>query len=164
MIHIRSSSTYNNKLSGDYKDYLIRKISSLMADEFIACYQYRISALLSSRNYNENIINQFTEHSNDELKHFDMLCDLASKLKIEDKIMVSFESLVNRTNCKIDKIPFDTIENNQIQIDGESCAIKSYSELLKVAKENNDVVTCEVIKSIINDEVEHETDLEEFNS
>ena len=160
--NIKASETYNSQMNNEYKEILPSMISSLMADEFISCFQYRMSAMASKQNYKEAVINQFIEHSNDELKHFDMLVDLATKLGIEDKVNTEFGKLVELTNCQIDKIPTETTSNINIQKSGESCAIKGYRKLLTLAKQNKDSITCDVIRSIIADEVEHETDLEKF--
>lgn len=135
---------------------LIQQLNKALADEWLAYYQYWIGAKIAIGPLRGVVSAELTEHANDELKHADMLAERIVQLGgIPITNPMNFGALANcaylePTNPKINVIL-------QQGIEGERCAIGVYNKLMNLTKDK-DLITYNMLLSILEDEVEHETD------
>ncbi len=137
---------------------LIDLLNKALADEWLAYYQYWVGAKLVRGLKREAIVSELEEHANEELKHANMLVDRI--LTLGGKPILKPEDWYKLTNCG-----YDAPENNDSKaileqnIKGERCAIAVYNNLLNLTKDK-DSITYQMVLSILEDEVEHEDDLQ----
>ena len=137
---------------------LVELMNKALADEWLAYYQYWIGSKVVSGPMRGGISAELSEHAGDELKHAGMLVDRI--IQLGGTPLLSPQDWYKMTNCGYE-IPQDfwmvkVLEQN---IKGEQCAIGSYSSLLNMVKDK-DVITYNMVLSILEDEVEHESDLQ----
>jgi bacterioferritin len=137
---------------------VIELLNKAYADEWLAYYQYWIGAQVIKGPMKNSIITELVEHANDELRHADMvskrIIQLGGTPILEPKDWYTF------TNCGF-SAPTDPYVKSILKqnIEGEQCAIDVYDKLLKYTKDG-DPLTYNMSLEILNDEVEHEEDLQ----
>ncbi len=129
-----------------------------MADEWLAYYQYWIGARVAVGQMRNAVVEELEEHAQEELEHAEMLVERI--LQLGGTPLLDPADWYKETNCKYE-IPSDPkvkvlLEQN---IRGEQCAIEVYNKLLKMTKDV-DPITYNMVLEILEDEVEHEEDLE----
>jgi bacterioferritin len=137
---------------------LIELLNKAYADEWLAYYQYWVSAQIVKGRMKNAVVSELTEHAGDELKHAEMLSDRI--IQLGGTPITNITELNDRANCKYaEPTNPDSVEILKQVIDGERCAIDIYNKLLdRVA--HKDPITYHVILEILEDEVEHEDDFE----
>jgi bacterioferritin len=97
-------------------------------------------------------------HATEELGHANLLADRI--MQLGGTPVISPEKWLELTNCGYDAPddPYVEAVLNQ-NLNGERCAIKTYNNLLTML-EGKDVVTYNMVLSILTDELEHEEDIE----
>lgn len=139
-------------------DEIIQLLNKAYCDEWLAYHQYWIGAKVVKGPMKESLIAELLEHAADELRHADMLVERI--LQLGGDPIIRPEDWYKHTNCGYDapEDPFikKIIEQN---IQGEQCAITVYNSLLEKTKDI-DIVTYNIALSILQDEVEHEEDLQ----
>jgi bacterioferritin len=137
---------------------VIELLNKAFADEWLAYYQYWVGAQVAVGPMKGAIVAELLEHADDELRHAKMLSDRIIQLGgtpiLEPKEWYTF------TNCGYAK-PSDPSVKELLEqnIKGEQCAIDVYNKLLEVTKEK-DILTYDMSVKILEDEVEHEEDLQ----
>lgn len=139
-------------------DHLIDLLNKAFSDEWLAYYQYWIGAKVVKGPMKEAVIAELIQHSADELRHADML---ASRIiQLGGMPITKPGEWYTHSNCGYDAPdnPFvkDVLAQN---IKGEQCAIMTYKGLMNVTM-GKDPVTYNIILQILQDEVEHEEDLQ----
>lgn len=137
---------------------LIGLLDRAFADEWLAYYQYWVGAKVVRGPMKEAVIAELTQHAADELRHADMLANRV--IQLGGTPILKPEEWYKMTNCGYEA-PEDpgviaVLEQN---IKGERCAIEAYNRLLKTTKEK-DPVSYNIALQILQDEVEHEEDLQ----
>lgn len=137
---------------------LIELLNKAFADEWLAYYQYWLGAKIVKGPMKEVVIAELTEHAADELRHADMLT--VRIIQLGGTPITKPENWYKMTNCGYDA-PEDSsvrviLEQN---IKGEQCAIDAYNRLLEVTRDK-DPVTYDIALQILQDEIEHEEDLQ----
>lgn len=137
---------------------LINELNKALSDEWLAYYQYWIGSKVVKGLLRGPVVNELTEHANDELRHANMLADRI--LVLGGTPVLNPEDWFKLTNCGYDapENP-ETIEVLKQNIKGEQCAIATYNKLLEFVKDK-DIVTQRMIEEILSDEIEHEDDLQ----
>ena len=150
--------TKGRSIVGMDLDELIGLLNRAYADEWLAYYQYWLGAKLAKGPMKENLIVELLEHANDELRHADMVAERIIQLG-GDPVLTP-KAWYDHTNCGYDA-PEDPYVRTLLEqnIKGEQCAITVYDALMKTTKDA-DPVTYELALQILNDEVEHEEDLQ----
>ena len=144
-------------VGGDVKK-IIQLLNKAFADEWLAYYQYWIGVQVIKGPMKDAAIVELNEHAQDELRHAQMLSDRIIQLGglpiLEPKEWYTHSGCgyAAPTDAFIKKI----LEQN---IRGEQCAIDAYSDLMKVTRDA-DPITYNMALQIMNDEVEHEDDLQ----
>ena len=139
-------------------DKLLDLLNRAFSDEWLAYYQYWLGAKVAKGPMKEGVIAELTQHAADELRHADMLSNRI--LQLGGTPVTTPEQWYKLTNCG-----YDAPENPEVMallkqnIKGEQCAIGVYQSLMEITKEA-DPVTYNMALEILQDEVEHEEDLE----
>ncbi|MCB9492915.1 MAG: ferritin [Epsilonproteobacteria bacterium] len=136
---------------------LIAKLNQAFADEWIAYYQYWMSAKLVRGPLRTEVVEELEEHAKEEYKHAEMLADRI--VQLDGIPLISHEQWSKYAGCSYDATKDSYVRSVLIEnIKGEQCAIKTYNELLNMV-EGKDHVTTDILLDILKDEVEHEEDL-----
>jgi bacterioferritin len=137
---------------------LLKLLSKAFSDEWLAYYQYWIGSKIVRGPNKEAVIAELTLHATEELAHATLLTTRI--IQLGGIPVTSPQQWFKLTNCGYDAPddPFivKVLEQN---IKGEQCAIKTYTSLLKKTKDK-DPVTYNIILTILQQEVEHEEDLQ----
>lgn len=137
---------------------IIKKLNKALADEWLAYYQYWIGAKVAKGPMRGAVVAELEEHAGDELKHAGMLVERI--LQLGGTPVLTPEDWYKVTNCGYDA-PSDPNVKKLLEqnIKGERCAIDVYQKLLKMLKDK-DLITYQMVLEILEEEVEHEEDLE----
>lgn len=137
---------------------LILLLNKAYADEWLAYYQYWIGAKVAVGMMRGAAVAELLEHADDELRHAGMLVERI--IQLGGTPLLSPEEWDKMTNCGYEK-PKDpsVVALLKQNIKGEQCAIKVYNKIVKMT-EGKDPITYRMVLEILEDEVEHEEDLE----
>ncbi|MCA1810072.1 MAG: ferritin, partial [Lentisphaerae bacterium] len=150
--------TKGREIVGMDVDELLDLLNRAFCDEWLAYYQYWLGAKIVKGPMKDAVIAELEQHAAEELSH---------ALLLSGRIIQLGGTPINNpkdwykfTNCGYDAPddPFVKIILEQ-NIKGEQCAITTYQQLLKKTQ-TSDPVTYNVILQIIEQEVEHEEDLQ----
>ena len=135
---------------------LIQQLNKAFADEWLAYYQCWIAAKLVVGQLRNAAAAELNEHANDELKHAGMLAERI--IQLGGVPLTNPKDFGKFANCAYAE-PLDSKIKTIIQqgIEGERCAIEVYNQLLNLTKDK-DIITYNILLSILEDEVEHESD------
>ncbi|MBN1688054.1 MAG: ferritin-like domain-containing protein [Candidatus Omnitrophica bacterium] len=128
------------------------------ADEWLAYYQYWLGAKVAKGPMKEAVIAELTQHAADELRHADMVTSRI--IQLGGTPVSKPEDWPKFSNCGYDA-PEDPHVKTLIEqnIKGEQCAISVYKNIMDVTA-TKDPVTYNIALQILQDEVEHEEDLQ----
>lgn len=137
---------------------LVELLNKAFSDEWLAHYQYWIGAKVVKGPMKEAVIAELTQHAADELRHADMLA--LRIIQLGGTPVNKPEDWYKHSNCGYDAPdnPFVKAVLDQ-NIKGEQCAIMTYKNLVTLTM-GKDPVTYNIILQILQDEVEHEEDLQ----
>jgi bacterioferritin len=137
---------------------LVDLLNRAFADEWLSHYQYWIGAKVTKGPMRGALAAELEEHANDELKHAGMLAERI--IQLGGTPLLRPEAWTGKSTCGYDA-PEDPSVRAVLQqnLKGERCAIGVYQDLLETTK-GNDSVTEHIALEILEDEVEHEEDLE----
>lgn len=139
-------------------DKVIDLLNKAFADEWLAYYQYWIGAKVVKGPMKEAVIAELLQHATDELRHADLVSNRI--IQLGGTPLLSPKEWMEHSNCGYDS-PIDpyVLEILRQNVDGERCAIGVYKKLMDITKDK-DVVTYQLALEILQDEVEHEEDLQ----
>jgi bacterioferritin len=137
---------------------LAKLLNKAYADEWLAYYQYWIGSKVAAGVPREAVVAELTQHSADELRHAGMVADRI--IQLGGVPLLEPKEWLKETNCGYEG-PSDPdvrvlLEQN---IKGEQCAISQYKKIMDYTKDK-DPVTYDMALKILEDEIEHEEDLE----
>jgi bacterioferritin len=137
---------------------LIKVLNKAYADEWLAYYQYWIGAKVVKGPMKEAVIAELVQHAADELRHADMLA--MRIIQLGGTPVNNPADWYKHTNCGYEAPddPFVRAILDQ-NIAGEQCAISTYRKLINLTL-GKDPVTYNIALQILQDEVEHEEDLQ----
>lgn len=139
-------------------DTLIEMLNKALADEWLAYYQYWVGAKVAKGPMRNAAAAELLEHAQEELMHADLIAERI--IKLGGTPILTPKDWYTMTNCGYNapEDPFvkKIIEQN---IEGEQCAIDVYREFLETV-EDKDPITYNMILGILEDEIEHEEDLQ----
>ncbi|MBD3273364.1 ferritin [Candidatus Dependentiae bacterium] len=137
---------------------LITDLNKAYADEWLAYYQYWVGAQVAKGPMKEAVIAELNEHAADELRHAQMLSERI--IQLGGTPILTPKDWYSHTNCGYlepsDPFVKKLLEQN---IEGERCAINVYEKLIEKTKDK-DFVTYNMAIEILEDEIEHEEDME----
>lgn len=137
---------------------LIGLLQKAYSDEWLAYYQYWLGAKVAKGPMKEAVIAELTQHAADELRHADMVT--MRIIQLGGTPVSKPEDWPKFSNCGYDA-PDDPHVKKLLEqnIKGEQCAIGVYKSLVDFT-EGKDPVTYNIALQILQDEVEHEEDLQ----
>ena len=150
--------TKGREIVGVDVNELLVLLNKAYADEWLAYYQYWVGAKVAKGRMRGIIAKELEEHAQEELLHAEML--VARMIQLGGTPLLSPEALLRETNCGYDEPTDPNTKTLLIQnIKGEQCAIETYVKILDFVK-GKDPITEKMILEILEDEVEHEEDLQ----
>lgn len=137
---------------------LLKLLNKAFADEWLAYYQYWVGAKVAQGRMRGIVAKELAEHAGEELEHADKLADRMAQLG--GTPLLKPEDWSKETNCGYDAPTNpDTKALLAQNIKGEQCAIATYKKILDLVKGKDDI-TEKIVLEILEDEVEHEEDLQ----
>lgn len=137
---------------------LVAVLNQAFSDEWLAYYQYWIGAKVVKGPMKEAVIAELIQHSADELRHADMLA--MRIIQLGGTPVTEPKEWYKLTNCGYEAPDNPFVKNVLAQnIQGEQCAITTYKKLLNYTM-GKDPVTYNLVLQILQDEVQHEEDLQ----
>ena len=139
---------------------LLGILNGAFSDEWLAYYQYWIGAKVVKGPMKEAVIAELLQHAGDELRHADMLA--MRIIQLGGTPVTKPEEWYKHSSCGYDA-PDDPFVKKVLEqnIKGEQCAILTYRKLVDLTA-GKDPVTYNIALQILQDEVEHEEDLQEL--
>ena len=153
--------TKGRQIVGMDVEELLGMLNSAFADEWLAYYQYWIGARIVKGPMKDAVAAELTLHATEELSHADMLA--LRIIQLGGTPLVNPELWFKVTHCGYET-PDDAYVKKILaqNIAGEQCAIDVYQKLLKLTRDA-DPVTYNIILTILEQEVEHEEDLQSLD-
>ncbi len=150
--------TKGREIVGMNVDELVKLLNKAFSDEWLAYYQYWLGAKVVKGPMKDAVIAELLQHAADELRHADMLT--LRIIQLGGTPVTKPEDWYKYTNCGYDP-PDDPFVRTILDqnVKGEQCAINTYKSLLEVTA-SKDPVTYNIVVQILQDEVEHEEDLQ----
>lgn len=137
---------------------LLNVLNRAFADEWLAYYQYWLGAKVVRGPMKEAVIAELLQHATDELRHAGMVAGRI--IQLGGTPVTEPKKWYEVTSCGYDAPDDPFVEAILKQnIKGERCAIDFYKRLLE-STQGKDPVTYNIILQILQDEVEHEEDLQ----
>lgn len=137
---------------------VIELLNKAFSDEWLAYYQYWIGAKVVRGPMKEAVMAELIQHAGDELRHAEMVATRI--IQLGGTPVLEPKEWYEKTNCGYD-IPSNAYVKTILEqnIKGERCAIDVYRKLAEITKDK-DFVTYNTVIQILQDEVEHEDDLQ----
>ncbi len=139
-------------------DQLLVYLNKAFADEWLAYYQYWIGAKLAKGPLRGDLVAEMEQHAQDELNHSLLLVNRIVQLGGEPPLAPS--DWQEQTQCGYEgptnPVVYELIDQN---IKAEQCAIEVYNTLVGLTKDT-DPATYQIVLQILQDEIEHEEDLQ----
>lgn len=127
-------------------------------DEWLAYHQYWLGAKLVKGPMKDAVGAELLQHATEELLHADMVA--LRIIQLGSTPPTSPEAWYKLTNCGYEAPDDPFVKTLLVQnIKGEQCAIGTYKHLLDLTRET-DPVTYNIVLQILQQEVEHEEDLQ----
>lgn len=142
-------------------DELLGMLNRALADEWLAYYQYWLGAKIVKGPMKDAVAAELALHATEELSHADMLA--MRIIQLGGTPLINPEEWFKHTHCGYEA-PSDPFVKQILaqNIKGEQCAIEVYQKLLQMVKDP-DPVTYNIILTILEQEVEHEEDLQSLD-
>ncbi len=150
--------TKGREIVGMDVEQVIKVLNKAFADEWLAYFQYWIGAKVVKGPMKEAVIAELNEHADDELRHAGMVANRI--IQLGGTPLTKPEDWLKETNCGYDS-PDDPCVSVILKqnIKGEQCAITAYKEIMELTR-GKDQITYKMALQILEDEVEHEEDLQ----
>ena len=150
--------TKGREIVGKHAERVIELLNKAFADEWLAYYQYWIGAKVVSGPMKDAVIAELMQHAADELRHADMVSNRI--LQLGGRLVTTPRKWFDLANCGYEE-PSDPFVKAILEqnIAGEQCAISVYHALMEEVS-TKDPVTYNLALQILQDEVEHEEDLQ----
>lgn len=150
--------TRGREIVGMNVDELLDLLYKAFADEWLAYYQYWLGAKVVRGPMKDAVAAELLQHATEELLHADMLANRI--IQLGGKPVSEPKKWYDWSGCGYEP-PDDeyvkVILNQNIK--GERCAIGYYNDLLAKTRDK-DMVTYNMVLTILEQEVEHEEDLQ----
>jgi len=153
--------TKGRQIVGMDIEELLKLLNQAFADEWLAYYQYWIGAKIVKGPMKDAVASELLIHATEELGHADMLA--LRIIQLGGTPLIRPEEWLKYTHCGYEA-PTDPFVKEILaqNIKGEQCAIDVYQRLLGMVKDK-DPVTYNIVLTILQDEVEHEEDLQSLD-
>ena len=143
---------------------VLADLNKAYADEWLAHYQYWLTALWIRGMDADTLRDTLTQQSADELMHAERLGNRI--IQLGGTPVMNPNRLLEVAGCGYKEPPTDAANLKQvieIVLEAEACAIETYSKLSEKYR-TTDVVTHEIFEELLEDEVEDEEQWEKLGS
>jgi bacterioferritin len=139
---------------------LIKMLNSALAEEWLAYYQYWIGARLMEGPMRSEIEPELLLHATQELNHAVLVVDRI--IQLGGIPVLHPQDWFKLSRCKYEA-PADPYVEVILQqnLQGERCAIQRYKEIADFTS-GKDHTTHQTATTILNEELEHENDIEDW--
>jgi bacterioferritin len=150
--------TRGREIVGMDVDELIKLLNGAFASEWLAYYQYWLGAKVIKGPMKDAVAAELNLHATEELNHALLLATRI--VQLGGSPVLSPKQWFEESPCAYEAPadPYVTVLLEQ-NIAGEQCAISSYKNLMDITKDK-DMVTYNLALTILQQEVEHEEDLQ----
>ena len=150
--------TIGRKIIGMDVDELLRLLNAAYASEWLAYTQYWLGAKLIKGPMKDAVAAELTLHATEELNHATLL--VGRIIQLGGTPVTDPRRWFELSPCAYEapEDPYVAVILDQ-NIAGEQCAITAYKQLMDVTKDK-DMVTYNLALTILEQEVEHEEDLQ----
>lgn len=141
-------------------DELIQMLNGALSEEWLAYYQYWIGARMMEGPMRSEIEPELLVHADEELNHAVMVVNRI--IQLGGTPVLTPEDWMKLSSCDYEK-PDDPYVEAILQqnLTGERCAIQRYKGLADYTN-GKDHTTHQMAVQILNDELEHEQDIEDW--
>jgi len=137
---------------------LIQMLNEALSEEWLAYYQYWIGARIMEGPMRSEVETELLVHADEELSHAVQVVDRIIQLGGTPVLNPSQWTKLSKCAYEEPNDPYvETILNQNL--DGERCAIKRYDQIAEFTH-GKDHTTHQMAINILNDELEHEEDIE----
>ncbi|MBW6458089.1 MAG: ferritin [FCB group bacterium] len=139
---------------------LIDMLNAALCEEWLAYYQYWIGARVLEGPMRTEVEPELLIHANEELNHAVMVVDRITQLG--GTPVLTPEEWTKWAGCKYEtpSDPYVEVILKQ-NLDGERCAIRRYQQIADFT-DGKDHATYQMAITILNDELEHEQEIEDW--
>ena len=150
--------TKGREIIGMNVEELLRLLNQAYASEWLAYYQYWLGAKVIKGPMKDAVVAELDLHATEELSHAQLLA--ARIIQLGGTPVTTPRDWFDLSPCKYDP-PDDPYVKTILEqnIAGEQCAIATYKNLMDITKDK-DMVTYNLALTILEQEVEHEEDLQ----
>lgn len=150
--------TRGREIVGIDVEEIVKMLNAAYASEWLAYYQYWLGAKLIKGPMKDAIAAELTIHATEELGHATLLAGRI--IQLGGTPVVDPKEWFTLSPCAYDAPadPYVAVLLDQ-NIAGEQCAIDTYKKLMDATKDK-DMVTYNMALTILEQEVEHEEDLQ----
>jgi len=150
--------TRGREIVGMDVNELLRLLNAAYASEWLAYYQYWLGAKVIKGPMKDAVAAELTLHATEELGHATLLSGRI--IQLGGTPVTEPLKWLEQSPCKYDAPddPYVAVLLDQ-NIAGEQCAISAYKRLMDTTKDR-DMVTYNLALTILQQEVEHEEDLQ----
>ncbi len=139
---------------------LLEMLNAALAEEWLAYYQYWIGARLMEGPMRSEVEPELLIHATEELGHAELLANRI--IQLGGTPIINPAEWVKHARCPYDEPADPYIEVIlQQNLKGERCAIQRYQEIADFTT-GKDHSTHQMAVQILNDEIEHENDIESW--
>ena len=141
---------------------LLKELNSAYCDEWLAYYQYWIGSKIAEGKMSHVLAEELAEHAGEELAHAEKLATRI--IELGGTPSISPDLWLKESTCGF-LAPTDPHADILLKqnIQGERCAIEVYQKILERVR-GKDLVTEHLVREILEDELEHEQDLEDLHN
>lgn len=139
---------------------LIEMLNKALSEEWLAYYQYWIGARMMEGPMRSEIEPELLVHATEELGHAELVVNRI--IQLGGTPVLTPSDWMKLSDCEY-AVPSDPYVEEILKqnLDGERCAIKRYQEIASFTS-GKDHSTHQMATQILNDELEHEQDIEDW--
>ncbi|MFI3239727.1 MAG: ferritin-like domain-containing protein [Bacteroidales bacterium] len=139
---------------------VLEHLNAALSEEWLAYYQYWVSAQVIVGAQRVEIVNEFMEHANEELGHANMIA--ARITELDGVPVLNPKDWFEKARCVYDApTDFDSESLLRIIKSAEQCAMRRYQEIAELT-EGKDYITNSIAKQILAEEADHEQEMQDF--
>lgn len=139
---------------------LLEMLNAALSEEWLAYYQYWIGARLMEGPIRSEVEPELLIHANEELSHAELIVDRIIQLGGTPVLNPMDWAKLARCVYEAPTDPYIEVILEQ-NLRGERCAIERYQEIASFT-DGKDFVTHQMAITILNQELEHENDIEDW--
>ena len=148
------------KISSVDVDKLLKMLNAALSEEWLAYYQYWIGARIMEGPMRSEVEPELLLHATEELGHATLVVNRI--LQLGGTPILNPADWASYARCPYE-VPSDPYIEEILKqnLNGERCAIQRYEEIADFTN-GKDHSTYQMAITILNDEIEHEHDIEDF--